>query len=325
MSELQRIAMLLCEADTIALIPHTSPDADTLGSCFAVMRMLEQLGKRATVYADEPTPSYLTFLNGHSVVYAGEAVTCDVCLCIDCGDLERISTRLPVFESATHTASIDHHYTNTSFAALNCIDGEASSTGELCCELRQLLGVPMDRQIATCLYAAITADTGGFRYSNTTPAALRSAAELLEAGIDVWKINRMIFDTVSIEKMRLKGMIAQNVRLYADGLIAVVEATKEMIELSGAKSEEVSNIVDIARQIAGTEVAVSFKEGVEGIKVSMRSNEYIDVGAVATRFGGGGHKRAAGLTINAALPEAEAQIIAALEECIVRHTHGQTG
>lgn len=321
--DLKRIADLLLQAQTIALIPHTSPDADTLGSCFAVAQALSGLGKKTAVYTDEAAPEYLSFLHGESQVFDGRPQKYDVCLCLDCGDLARISTRIALLEGAEHTANVDHHYTNTKFAELNYVDAQASSTGEICCELLKQMDVQVSRYIATCLYTAITADTGGFRYSNTTSKTMRFAADLLEQGIDIWKINRGIFDTVSIEKLHLKGIMAQNVQVSDDGLIASIEATKQAIQACGVSDEEVNNIVDIARQVAGSEVAVSFKETDRGIKVSMRSNEYIDVGEVAVAFGGGGHKRAAGLTMEGPLEEAKRRIIGELKQRIKQYQEGQ--
>lgn len=321
--ELQKIAELLLQADTVSLVPHTSPDADALGSCFAVAQVLGGLGKEAVVYTDEPAPAYLSFLQGKSQVFEGAARQFDVCLCLDCGDLQRLSTRSALLGCARYSINVDHHYTNTYYADFNYVDADASSTGEICCQLIALMEAPMSAQTATCLYTAITADTGGFRYSNTTPQTMRVAAELLESGVDIWKVNRSIFDTVSIGKLHLNGRLAQNVQVYENGLIASVEATQDMIQESGASDEEVNNIVDIARQVAGSEAAVSFKETKQGIKVSMRSNEYLDVGEVAVAFGGGGHKRAAGMTMQGSLPEVKDCVIGALAAKIKQYQEGQ--
>lgn len=311
---------LLNAAASFALIPHVNPDADALGSCFAMAAALYKMGKTAVVYTEEELPDHLLFLGGEYELYSGDTPPAyDVCLCIDCGDIQRLGEREAIFSAAKHTVNIDHHDTNTNFADYNIVDASASSCGEMCCELLACMGTEMDLYIATCLYAAISSDTGGFRYSNTTASAMHTAADLLKYGVDTWKINRLLLETESIQTLHLKGIIAQNVRLYENGLISAVSVSRAVIESFGLTSDQLDGIVDIARRVRGSEVAAAFKESEQGIRVSLRSNEYIDVGSIALRFGGGGHKRAAGLTMEGDLKSAEDIIIGALTEEIRKH------
>ncbi len=294
--------------DTFAIAGHTNPDADAIGSCYAMAHILKAMGKKADVYVEEEIPKSLTFLPGKSIVYE-EAKSYDVCLCIDCGDIRRVGVRSSLIDSAKVSINIDHHYANTNFANINLVVAQACSSGEICYDLIKQLGVDIDKDCAVCLYSAMSADTGGFKYSNTTPDSLRKAADLLEKKIDAAKINRLLFDTESIEQMRLKGEISNRVEIYCDGAVALSYLTKQMLEKYDLSDKEVDNICDIARRIEGVEVAISVKECASSIKISLRSNEYIDVSKIAEKFGGGGHVRASGLVLDCDFDTAKKKIV----------------
>ena len=307
-NNLLSIADTIKKYNTFSIVPHINPDSDAMGSCYAVKYALESMGKRATVYTTEKLPKHLEFLGGaYNIFDKGE--DCDVCLCIDCGDIGRVGERKAFMDTTKLSINIDHHYANSCFADMNYVDASACSAGEICYELINLLGVEITKECAFYLYSAICADTGGFRFSNTTPKALRIAADLLECGIDSAKINKALFDTQSYEQMRLKGEIAKEVTLYADGLVAVACVTKDMLSRYGISEKDIDNIVDIARSVEGVEVAVSIKEGSELVKVSLRSNEYIDVSKIAEKFGGGGHVRASGFVMSEDYETAKEKII----------------
>lgn len=294
--------------DTFSIVPHTNPDADAIGSCYAMAHVLKAMGKKADVYVEEQLPKKLSFLPGESLIYE-KAADYDVCLCIDCGDIGRVGVRKPLIDSSKVSINVDHHYANTNYADINLVVSQASSAGEICYDLIKELGVDIDMDCAICLYSAICADTGGFKFSNTTPDTMRKAADLLEKKIDAAKITRLLFDTESIEQMRLKGEISSKVEIYCDGVVAVAYLTKQMLEKYDLNEKDVDNICDIARRIEGVEVAISVKECASSIKVSLRSNEYIDVSKIAEKFGGGGHVRASGLMLECDFDTAKKKIV----------------
>lgn len=314
----ETIIDILRTKQTFAILPHINPDADAMGSCYAVKHALEAMGKRAVVYIEEALPAYLSFLYGESTVFT-QAEPFDVCLCIDCGDLGRTGARSVMIETAKVSVNIDHHYANTNFAQINLVDAQASSSGEICCGILSELGA-LTPAIATCLYGAICADTGGFKYSNTTAKTMRTAADLLEYGIDLARINKILFDTESYAMMKLKGEIVSKVELYCGGLVGVAYVTQEMVSRYGVDSKDIDNIVDIPRKIEGVEVAVSLKECDKGIKVSLRSNEYIDVSKIAESFGGGGHVRASGALIETDLETAKQKLINEITKAVGEQT-----
>lgn len=319
-NSLREIAETIKKYNSFAIVPHISPDADALGSVFALKRVLEHMQKEVCVVVEEALPSYLSFLNGEAVL-CEECGTPDVCMCIDCGDLGRVNKRTVILDSAKVSINIDHHYSNAGYAQLNYVNSDASSAGEICFELIGELGAELDVQTANCLYCAVCGDTGSFKYSNTTPKTLRIAAELLEKGADAPKITKAIFDTENFDVLKLKGEISSKAELYCDGKIGVAWVDKATIERYCVDSKNVDNIVDTARRIEGVELAISFKETDDGTKISLRSNEYIDVSKIAARFGGGGHIRASGvmlkgISLNEAKKTVIAEAIKAVEDSI---------
>lgn len=313
--DLNKIVEALKTAEDIALITHVSPDPDTLGSAFALKRALEKLNKQVTVYADEAYPEHLSFVYDEYLVYSSP-VSHALCMSVDCGDLGRIGDRAALLREAKISANIDHHPTNTEFADLNYILPTAAATAEIAERIISLLGVEMDLEIATRLYTALTGDTGSFRYSNTTPATMHLAAKLLDYGVDNWFINKTIFEDMSLEILKLRGALTSEMRVLADGKVCAVVLTDEMCKSYGVKSEDVDNIVNIPRSVTGCEIAASFKEAGEKVKISLRSSSYADVSAIALKFGGGGHKRAAGFVLDCGIEEAVLKVLDAACMCI---------
>lgn len=303
------------KAKSVAVFPHINEDPDALCSCFAFAEVLRAMGKEAVCYVNEEVEKHLDFLDGEYVIYdPANSYNHDLALCLDCGDLERLGNRRKLFDEIGNSVNIDHHYTNTNFADDNYVDGSAAATGEILFELFKKMGVELSDKIARYLYIAISSDTGCFKYSNVSPKTMRAAADLLEFDFDHAEEARLLFDTYSLNVLKLKSELTQNVHSYADGKINVVTVEDTIYSRYGAEAKEVPNIVDIPRCIAGTEIALCIKHQNGLIRVSMRSNGNADVAAVAVKFGGGGHAKAAGCSIEAkTLEEAEKMII---EECL---------
>lgn len=323
---LDRIAEAVKTSENIAVLPHITADGDALGSSFALALALAGIGKKADVLLEEKVPLIYCFLPGmeFSSVYEEEtgpkmrrARHYDLVIALDCGDIERLGTRRKVFDAAEKTVNIDHHQTNTGFAALNLTDTGASATGEIIFELIGHLGQKIGRDAATSLYAAIATDTGGFRYSNTTPHTHEIAAELIRLGVDVADISQRVFDITSYGKVKLMGAAIRNLELLEDGKLAVMAVTNEMIRSSEAREEDSDGIINVARNIRGVEAAAMLRQLDSGeIKVNLRSNNYVDVAAIAARHSGGGHKRAAGFTTAGVLEQVKEAVINELKEAL---------
>lgn len=303
-------------ASSVAVFPHINEDPDALGSCFAFLEVLRQMGKEAVCYTNDRVEKHLDFIGGDYEVYDvnKQYASHDLALCLDCGDIDRLGDRKKLFDQIGNSANIDHHYTNTNFADANYVDGDASATAEILFELFGKMGVTMNKIIARYLYIAICSDTGCFKYSNVSPKTMRCAASLLEFEFNHAEIARLLFDTYAFNVMKLKSELMQNVRSYADGKINVVTADSSLYEKYGVEAKEVPNIVDIPRCVAGTEIAVCIKRQNGDIRVSLRSNGNADVSVAAVALGGGGHAKAAGCSVEAETIEEAEKII--VEECL---------
>ena len=301
----------------ILLIAHISPDGDTLGSCLALYAALLQLGKTAQIACEDPVPQIYRFLpNSDQVLPLDGVRQAESVISVDCADLARTGKGESLFFGATYTLNIDHHGTNDRYADENYVQ-RAGATGELIFGVLTSLKVNVTRDIAACLYAAITTDTGNFSYSNTTPDTLRIAAELLETGIDLPYLNRMLFRTVPFHKMRLHGLAIMKTELYEHGRIGIARLTRDDMRICGATGEDTEGVIDSVRDIDTVEIAALLREDDDGkIRVSLRGKSYADVSRIATQFGGGGHRLASGCTLEPPIGDAAERILRAAGELL---------
>lgn len=315
---MQAVIDKIIKAKSAAVIPHINEDPDALGSCFAFAKALRAMGKKAAIYVSGKVESRLAFMGSDYVVYDGRTEhDHDLCVCLDCGDADRIGERKALFDEIGNSVNIDHHMTNTMFADANYVDGKASATGEILVKLFQEMNVPMDSDIAKDLYTAICSDTGCFKYSSVTPNTLRTVADLMEYSFDHAEIVRLLFDCESLAQTELKAEVMSDIRSYAGGRISIVYADEKIGEKYSISSEDIPNLVDIPRRIAGTEIAVCIKNTDSGFRVNLRSNGAADVSKAAIQLGGGGHVKAAGATVRAATrEEAEKAVLSACEKVL---------
>lgn len=311
---MQAVIDKIMSAKSVAVLPHVNEDPDALGSCFAFKKVMQLIGKEAIVYVSGKIEERLAFIGKDYVMYSEDIThNHDLCVCLDCGDLDRLAERKAMFEEIGNTVNIDHHFTNTCFADANYVDGKAAATSEILFELFVKMGIKLNSEIACDLYTAICSDTGCFKYSNVTPKTMRTAASLLEYGFDHAEAARLLFDSETLEAARFKAEITENIQSYADGKIKVVVTDENAGERYGIHKEDIPNLVDIPRRIEGTEIAVCIKHVEKGFRLNLRSNGAADVAAVAMKFGGGGHIKAAGATLK--YNTADEALKAVVEEC----------
>lgn len=303
--------------DEPLILPHMEADGDCLGSAIALALALRKMGKAPVVCLEENISDTYEFLPGRDMVriYTQEQdIDAELAVAIDTGDLNRLGKRAGLFTRAKVTVNIDHHDTNTYFGMLNDVRPGCSSVGEIMVGYVDELGTGLDKETAECLYVAISFDTGGFRYGNTTSQTHIAASRLVDAGIDVAGISRKIFETVSYEKIALIGEATRTIRLYCGGLVAVMHITGEMLEKTGASEEDCEGLVNLGRSIRGVEVSVLLKERQDSVKVNLRSNSYVNVAEIASLFDGGGHQRAAGCVLNDRMDQAEHKVMEVVKE-----------
>ncbi len=315
--DLRAASRLIAEAQRILFFMHVQPDGDSIGSALGMIRALRQMGKEAILVGADPIPPTFHFLPGwneYRVPWQEVEGEWDLSCFLDCGDLERVGPALPAVRRGRKTLNVDHHPTNTGFADYNYLDCSAAAVGELAFRILREIGAPLDADTALCLYTALVTDTGGFRYDSTGPETHRIAAELIERGARPYDVAQAVFETESLSRLALLARALQTLQLDDTGRVAWMVVTRQLLAEAGASDHDVEGVVNYARSVAGVEVGILFKETEDGaVRVNLRSRRTVDVGAVAQQFGGGGHARAAGCTLNMPIADAVRQVVAAVK------------
>lgn len=305
------------------IIGHSHPDGDCVGTAAALAELLEAIGNKAAVLFPEPAPFRLQFLlQGRKELPALPAdlenydvIAVDVASLTQFGDIkEALSGKVAL--------RIDHHDVGTPYTDVNFVDPTAAATGEILFDLwlhaKQVGAVEqLPAKAAYAAFGAISSDTGCFKYANVTSATHLRAAALLECGVNAAEINRLLFDTKDVNTIRAEEISYRNLRLFADGRIAVIAVDHEDYT-DGLGIKDFETAIDIARSVRGVRLAAAIKAAPakNTYRVSLRSTDDTDVASVAASFGGGGHLRAAGCTVYAAnAEEVTKKILSALENC----------
>ena len=307
--------------ETVLILPHNMPDGDTLGSCIGVYHLIKQYNKKGYIVLNDDIPSNLSFLfEGELKCVKSDDVSdvaFDICIAVDAGETKLFEDREPLFRKGKHTVCIDHHKTNTHYAALNIVVVEASSTGEIVYMLTEELGCTINGQSAEGLYAAIVTDTGSFRYSNTRPLTFSICEKLVATGFDFNRLNVEIYQNKSYEKLLLLNRVFETLKLYCDGKCAVVKLSKQLIDLLALSEYDTDGIVEFVRDISGVEVVVFIRHLYDHAhKVSMRSKYNFDVSEIALAFKGGGHTKAAGFKSDDTIENIESKLVEAISKAL---------
>lgn len=308
----------ILESKNIFIASHVQPDGDNIGSILALGLALKKIGKKIYILKSDSVPSDYLFLPNVDVIrdYDDE-LEIDLLITLDSSDENRLGKNKVLLERAKFVINIDHHISNTNFGHINIVDSSAAATGELVYKIVKKMDISIDKDIGTCIYTAISSDTGSFMYDNTTSETHEIISELLSLGIDKSNININLYQNRSIERTMLFIKSLETLNLYFDNKVAVVKVTRNMLEDSGAKMEDTEGVVSFMREIAPVEIAILLKEFNENeIKVSMRSKRFVDVAAICDTFGGGGHIRAAGCTINFSMDYSEELILNEIKKVI---------
>lgn len=288
---------------TIALISHIRPDGDTLGSSLALFHVLKNRGYICECFCDSPIPDALKVLPGCENVNKSPFSKYDMLISLDCADIKRLGKYAPDFIKHNNTLNIDHHMTNDMFASVNIVQN-CGSTAEIVYKEIIALSFPITKEAAICLYAGIITDTGNFMHSNTTAESLLISSKLVENGADTEFLARKLIKEMSINKFGLIRRCLNNIRFFKNGEISFICITMRDLADCGVPSYETEGIINYALNIHGVKIAVCITESSQNsFKVSLRSNDKIDVSRVAGRFGGGGHKQASGCVVNGVLED----------------------
>ena len=290
-------------AETLLVTTHARPDGDGLGAMAALCRSARAAGKTAQMLLLDDVPKRYEFLfpderpAGASRLArlasdADAVVILDTCAI---AQLDGIAAQLPAI--ADKVIVIDHHATGDQIGRVQWIDRSAAATGVMVGELLAALGWPVDTRSAEALMAALVSDTGWLQFANTDGRCMRLAAEWVDAGVRTDKLYRQLYQNASLNRLKLLARMLDDMELHSEGRLAVMTIRREDFAATGARAEETENLINAALEIGTVETAALLVENPQNVRVSLRSRDALDVAAIAQKFGGGGHKRAAGMRI----------------------------
>ncbi|MEJ7792946.1 MAG: bifunctional oligoribonuclease/PAP phosphatase NrnA [Gaiellaceae bacterium] len=310
-ADLQAVADAIRTHERFLVTTHENPDGDALGSLLASHLALLQLGKDSIMYlaGPAPLPAEYRFLGLEELRRElPEDAAERVLLAVDCANETRLGPDAAILHHAPFTVDIDHHHDNSRFGDVNLVVAEASSTGEVLRDVFAEVGIELTPELAEPLYVALVTDTGRFQYTNTTPKALRLAAELVEAGADVHKVFQDVYETVQFAKLKLLARALERAQVYKGGGLVVSYLLRGDFAAVGAAEPYSEGVIDYLRAVEGADMAALIREpprgGSPARRISLRaSHDELDVSAIARRSGGGGHRQAAGFSSDASIEE----------------------
>jgi bifunctional oligoribonuclease and PAP phosphatase NrnA len=311
MSDRDLIIKTIEKEKSFYLISHMLPDGDSIGSLLGMGLGLLSVGKKISMFTPGHIPKKYDFLSGadqvvHDNYNADPSVTVIV---LDSSDPDRLGIFKESVLKSRKIINIDHHVTNQKFGFYNYIDANASATGEIVYGILKNLGVSFNQHIAEALYVAISADTGSFKYDNTTPYTHRVVADLLEFGLSPGKISQLIFDEHPLAFYVLLKEALSSLEMYENNSLALMTISKDIRERSGANTDDLEGIVNYSRNIEGVELGILFYvENESEVKVGFRSKQ-LDVSVLAGKLNGGGHARAAGCRLQGSFENVKAKVL----------------
>ncbi len=287
------------KAETILVLAHENPDGDAIGSCLAMKSALKQLGKNADVIIRE-FPRVFDFLPGREDVKTDSDIKeYDLVISLDCADFKRLVGN-EYFEKAKQTIVIDHHGSNKMYGDINFVNPVAPACCQILIGMFQYFGLDIDKELGTCILTGIITDTGGFRHSGITPETFEFTAELLQKGINVSNIYKRVLQTKTKANFELMKRVMDRMEFFEDGKVSFTYITNKDLDDVNALPGDHEGLVEIGRDVEGVEVSIFVRQREDNenaFKISMRSNDYVNVSDVCLMFGGGGHEKAAGASI----------------------------
>ncbi len=310
---IKEIINMIMKSNKIAITFHESPDGDSLGSSLALLNALRSINKCAYIICKENIPETFEYLalsqeidGSCSKILEGT----DCLITLDCGSIARLNCNVDFSNRTFSLINIDHHISNDKFGDINYVDPGAASVGEIIYKLIKEMKIDINTDIAICIYTSILTDTGSFRHSNTTYTTHDIVSDLMKnIDFDFSLVHRKIFDNKKLPIIKLQGLVINNLYLACDGKVCVMKLTQEMLREVGLQQCDSAEFMSLGLKISSVEAAVLIKEKDKGIKASLRSNEYVDVRKIAENYGGGGHIRAAGLSMDVSVNQAEKLLI----------------
>jgi phosphoesterase RecJ-like protein len=307
-ADFTRAAVAIQRAEQIALACHVSPDGDALGSLLGLLHVLRGAGRQCVASFSEPfgvAPHYRELPGLELLVPPSQfPETPELMVTFDSGALNRLGDLAGPAKAASELVVLDHHVSNERYGSINVIVPDAAATAVVVHRLIGELGLPLNRDAAVCLYAALVCDTGRFQYETTTPAVFQLAAELVSFGVPVARLSRSLFEEHHFAYLKLLGAALERAVLDPEHSFVYTSVTQADLAHYGVTFEEVEGLIDVVRRTSEAEVAAVLKEGTDGLtRVSLRSLGSVDVCRIAQSQGGGGHRFAAGFSTDEPIPD----------------------
>lgn len=316
MSTLDNILEEIEKAEKIVILTHENPDGDAMGTSLALYNALKQIGKNPDIIIPD-YPRNFKFLPGvGEIKKESDVEKYDLAISVDCATIKMLNGFVSYFENAKVKVSIDHHSTNTMFGDINYVSPDAPACAQILLVVLEYFKIEITHEIGTCILTGIITDTGGFKYPGVTAETFEFVAGLLNKGINVSKIYRKVLQTRTMSNFELGRIAANRLEFFEDGKIAYTYITLEDVKRVNAESGDQEGIVETGRDIEGVEVSVFIRETEKGCKISMRSNEYVNVSDVCLLLGGGGHIRAAGASMQCTVEQAKEKVLRQLKTVI---------
>lgn len=315
---LSQVVELVESKRRFAITSHVRPDGDSLGSSLGLYWLLRALDKDVEVIMRDTVPHAYQLLPGAKEVRETPIVdrSYHAVFVIECSDISRPGL---IGLEKQFVVNIDHHSTTALFGTINWIDSTASAVGEMIYNLCKATGVRVTKEIAECVYTALITDTGSFHYSNTTERTFKVASELVRTGVKPAKTAEAVFASYPWSRIRLMGEVLSSAKRDSSGRVASLQLSLEMQNRSGASDEDADGFVNYPLTVGEVEAVALLKECAPGIyRASLRSKGDVNVARVAEKFGGGGHRNAAGCTLKGNWDEAEKEIVGLLQDAVER-------
>ncbi|PIE58767.1 MAG: phosphoesterase [Desulfobulbus propionicus] len=321
----EQILAVVQSASHVVLATHINPDGDAVGSLLGLMHLLKDAGKEVFAFAEEPVPAAYRFIPGSGHVmtdleqldrFCEKAGTGILAIGLDCGDEKRLGRYSAKLLAMEPFIVIDHHRGNRGFGSMSWIEPDRSSTGEMVFDMAVDLGLTVTREVAECLYTAISSDTGSFRYESTTEHTHHVIRELLLCGVKPAEIATHLYDNYTLGRLRLMQEVLSTLEMFNRDRIAIVRVTQKMLDRTFTTLEDTESFINLPRSVRSVRVSVLLKEAGEGlVSVSMRAKGQCDVAVIAAGLGGGGHRNASGFRVQGkTLDQVQDMLVPILEE-----------
>lgn len=306
------------KADKIAILTHENPDGDAVGSSLAMKILLKQLGKKSDVIMTECPRTFSFLPEANSIKKETEIEEYDLAISVDASDLKRVVGGKRYFETAKRKIVIDHHGSNTMFGDYNYVNPVSPACCEIILEMANYFNVDINIELGTCIIAGIITDTGGFQYSVVNAETFEFAAELLRKGVNIAEVYKKTLKTRTKSNFELTRLATERMEFLENGKVTFTYINCEDEKRVNAEEGDHEGIVEAGRDIEGVEVSIFIreKEGTNGYKISLRSNEYVNVADVALMLGGGGHIRAAGCFAPGGVVEVKEKIMTEIRKVL---------